>query len=260
MVVFYSIIIKKNDMTTNQQSQKRTVYFLSIFLLVFTFSFSQNSVSASSIMKQIKDGKDVSYENVTINGDLDMTFMDEKLPTLPKKRKWWKNGGSNSVEEQIESKVIFKNCVFEGNVYAYFHDDEKIGTGSKYTFIANFENDVIFENCTFKEDALFKYSEFEQDASFAGSTFDDRTTFKYAEFENNVSFANTNFDKSAVFKYTKFKEGVSFNNAQFQDNLDIKYMEVRGDFDVKNMTVANKIDSKYTDINGEGLSKFLLKN
>jgi len=247
-------------MKTNQQSNKRTVISLFLTLLFVGFAVAQQSVSASDIMADIKAGKDISYENVTVTGDFDMTFMEEKLPDLPKKRKWWKNGGSNSVEEQIESSISFKNCTFEGNVYAYFHDDEFLGTGSKYTFIANFEDDVTFENCTFKEDALFKYSEFDQDASFAGSEFNERTTFKYAEFENNVSFANTNFRESAVFKYTQFKEGVSFNNAKFMDNLDIKYMEVRGNFDAKNMTVSNRIDAKYTDINGDGLSKYLLKN
>ena len=163
-------------MQTNQSIKKGTViiFFLSLFLSLPTI-FAQQTVNASDIMKDIKAGKTVSYDNVTIVGDLDMTFMDEKMDDLPKKRRWWKNGGSNSIEEQIEGKVLFTNCIFQDNVYAYYHDED-----SKYTFIANFENDVKFTNCTFKEDALFKYSDFERDADFRGSTFDERTTFKYA--------------------------------------------------------------------------------
>ena len=241
-------------MKTNQLIKKQTA----LFFLVFTFLFSSNlnaqqTVKASDIMRDIKAGKTVSYENVTITGVLDMTFMDDKLPDLPKKRRWY--NGSNSIEEQIEGVVSFKNCVFQDHVYAYYHDEE-----SEYTFVANFENDVVFTNCTFKGEALFKYSDFERDASFEGSKFGDRTTFKYAEFSENVSFANTSFEEDAIFKYTEFKDGVSFNNAKFEESLDIKYMDVRGAFDIKNMTVSDDIDSKYTEINGKGFNKYLLEN
>ena len=241
-------------MKTNRSIKKPTV--LSFILCAFIFSttaFAQETVKASDILRDIKMGKSVAYENVTITGILDMTFMNEKLPDLPKKKSWWKNGGSNSVEEQIEGSVSFTNCTFEDNVYAYFHDED-----SEYTFVANFENDVRFTNCTFKEEALFKYSEFESNADFSGSTFSDKTTFKYAKFDQNVSFANTVFDEDAVFKYTEFKDGVSFNKANIRNNLDIKYTKVKGDFDISNMTVSNDIDSKYTKINGKGFNKYLL--
>ena len=216
---------------------------------------AQQTVSASDVIKDIKSGKTITYNNVTILGDLDMTFMDEKIPDLPKKHKWWKNGGSNSIEEQIESKISFTNCIFQDNVYAYFHDED-----SEYTFIANFENDVTFTDCTFKGEALFKYSDFERNANFKGSKFKMRSTFKYAKFHENVSFAGTTFNEDAIFKYSEFKKGVSFNNAVFEDNLDIKYTKVRGDFDTTNMTVSNDIDSKYTNINGRGFSKHLLNS
>ncbi len=241
-------------MKTNQSIKKLTAISTFFFaLLISTSAIAQKTVNASNIMKDIKSGKDVVYENVTIVGDLDMTFMDEKLPDLPKKRRWWKNGGSNTVEQQVEGKVSFKNCTFEDNVYAYIHDED-----TEYTFIANFEHDVIFSNCTFKEDALFKYSDFERGADFSNSKFHQKTTFKYAEFENNADFSSTVFEKDGIFKYSQFKEGVSFNNATFEDDLDIKYTKVRGDFDIKNLTVSDDIDSKYTSINGKSFSKHLL--
>ena len=227
-----------------------------LFTLLISFSLcvkAQTSVSAETILNDIKQGKTVSYENVTIRGILDMTYMDDKLPELPRKRKWY--NGDNSIEQQIEGKISFINCVFEDDVYAYFHDED-----SKYTFIANFENDVAFTNCKFNGEALFKYSDFDRNADFRGSEFKDRTTFKYAEFKTYVSFANTIFDESAVFKYTEFKRGVSFNSANFRDNLDIKYVDVNGDFDATNMKVNNKVDAKYADINGESFTKYLLNS
>jgi hypothetical protein len=242
-------------MKTNQLIKKQTI--ITLFFAIFT-SFilsAQSTVKASDIMNDILNGKDVSYENVTISGVLDMTYMQDKIQDLPKKRRWYKNGGSNSIEQQIDTKVSFTNCVFEDNVYAYYHDED-----SGYTFIANFEDDTKFSNCTFKGEALFKYSDFERDADFSGSSFAQRTTFKYADFDENVSFANTRFEEDAVFKYTSFRDGVSFNNAAFEDDLDIKYMDVRGEFDIKNMSVANDIDSKYTEINGKGFNKYLLNS
>ena len=227
-----------------------------VFTLLLTTTLSaQKTVNASDILNDIKQGKNVSYENVTIKGSLDMTYMDDKLPELPKRNKWFNNSGSNTVKETIEGSVSFVNCVFEDNVFAYIHDED-----SKYTFVANFENDVKFENCIFKENALFKYSEFEGNTSFKGSEFKESSTFKYAKFDTKANFASTTFYEDATFKYTKFKNGVSFNNARFEENLNIKYTKVNGDFNITGMKVSYDIDSKYTNINGKGFSKYLLES
>ena len=227
--------------------------FLSLFITISLVA--QNTLDAKDILNDIKNGKNVSYENVTITGIFDMTFMDDKSSELPKKHKWYNNGGSNSVEYQVEGKVSFVNCVFEDNVFAYIHNED-----SKYTFIANFEDDVQFKDCTFKANALFKYSDFERSADFSGSKFKENTTFKYAKFDEGANFSNTVFEEDAIFKYSEFRRGVSFNNAKFEENLNLKYTKVNGDFDIKGMSVAYDIDSKYTKINGKGFSKYLLNS
>lgn len=236
----------------------RTRIGLSVLLLsLFTLGVQaqSNTVKASDIMDALKKGEEVSYENVRVTGVLDFTFMDEKLSDLPTKRRWWRNGGDNTVNEVIESKINFVNVTFAEDVLAYYHDDR-----SEYTFTADFENDVVFKNCKFERDAMFKYSEFERDASFEGSEFSDDTTFKYAHFEEKVSFASSKFDENAIFKYTKFRRGVSFEEARFERSLDMKYTEVRGDFDIKGLYVRWDIDTKYTKINGRGFSKHMLDN
>lgn len=250
---------------------------ITILLLFISCSiFAQKTINANEILKTIKDEKNVTYTNVIIAGILDLTYMDETLPNLPKRRKWWNKGGSNTVEKQILSKISFVNCTFKDDVLAYIpHED------SGYTFVANFEDDVIFRDCTFEGKAMFKYSEFEFNTDFSGSKFREDTTFKYAEFNRAISFKNTNFDEPATFKYSKFKEfvsfansifqetatfkytefnnGVSFNNVKFEEDLNIKYMEVSGEFDVKNMIVNYDIDSKYTKINGRSFNSYLFK-
>ncbi|MGW8122713.1 pentapeptide repeat-containing protein [Roseivirga echinicomitans] len=232
-----------------QITLKLTLFTFLLITLCSVNAQAQSTVKASEIMKAMKNGEDIKYSNVTVSGTLDFTYMDEKAPDLPRRRSWWRNGGSNTVNELIKSKISFENVVFENDVIAYFHDDR-----SEYTFTADFEEAVIFKNCKFEGDAMFKYSEFEQEASFAGSIFKDESTFKYAEFARLADFSNTQFDENAIFKYTEFKDGVNLSSARFERSLDIKYTKVRGDFDTSNLYVRWEIDSKYTDINGRKFS------
>ena len=249
------------------------------FLFLTTALFAQKTIEASAIMKDIKARKDISYQNKTIVGTLDFTFMDDALEKLPSKRKnsWWGNDNSNEVKKQIDVKISFSNCVFNDDVLAYIPDED-----SGYTFTANFEDIAVFKNCTFERKAMFKYSRFENDTDFSGATFEDDTTFKwakfdrnisfentkfveistfkYAKFNRNVSFANSVFEDSAVFKYTQFNDGVSFNSSNFEEDLNIRYMKVSGDFDITKMNVGYDIDSKYTQINGKSFNKYLLKD
>ncbi len=259
---------------------KTKIIYITLFLFSL-ISYSQNTIEAKDIMKDLKAGKDISYQNKTIVGTLDFTFMEDALESLPKKKKrnsWWGNGNiDNKVDNLVEVAISFTNCTFRDDVLAYIPDED-----SGYTFTADFEKDAIFKNCNFERKAMFKYSKFERDADFSGSTFDDDTTFKYAkfnravsftktkfaesatfkyaEFERNVSFSEAIFEDSAVFKYTKFYDGVSFKKTYFEEDLNIKYMKVTGDFNISGMQVAYDIDSKYTKINGKDFNKYLLSN
>ena len=249
----------------------------SLALFVATVSFAQKTVNASDILSDIKNGKNINISNATIEGVLDLTYMDDALPSLPKRKRWWNSGGSNTVEKDISGSISFVNCTFKNDVLAYIPHEE-----SGYTFIANFEDDAIFKNCTFERKAMFKYSDFDKNADFSGSKFLEDSTFKYAEFSRNISFsdtlfeesatfkyadfrnfanfANSIFKESATFKYTKFKDGVSFKNVKFKEDLNLKYTEVHGEFNIQNMEVGYDIDSKYTKINGKSFNKYLLKS
>ncbi|WP_422091866.1 pentapeptide repeat-containing protein [Tenacibaculum ovolyticum] len=254
---------------------KNTITFIAVIFCLTIHA--QKTVNASDIIQKIKNGKPVEISNATINGVLDFTFMNEALPKLPKRKSWWNNGGSNTIEKQITNKISFINCTFNDNVLAYIPHEK-----SGYTFVANFESDVIFKGCNFKQKAMFKYSEFERNTNFSNTKFNEDSTFKYAKFERNISFENTFFEEpatfkyaefkqhvsfknsvfseSATFKYTEFKDGVSFNNVNFKEDLNIKYTNVSGEFNIIDMNVAYEIDSKYTNINGKSFNTYLLNN
>jgi hypothetical protein len=268
-----------NRITVKIYEMKININFIICFLLASTFSFAQKKVQASDILKDIKDGKSISYQNVTIVGVLDLTYMDEALKKIPNKKKssWWSSGNStNEIKKIIEVKISFVNCTFKEDVLAYIPDED-----SGFTFIASFEEEATFKNCVFERKAMFKYSRFERNSDFSGTSFTDDSTFKYATFDSDINFTNTKFDEiatfkyakfsrnvsfygsdfkdSAIFKYTKFNNGVSFKNTQFKKDLNIKYMNVSGDFNITNMKVEYEIDSKYTKINGKSFDKYLLE-
>lgn len=258
---------------------KRIILIL-VVILTTSVTYTQEAINASVIINAIKSGENINYSNKIIIGPLDFTFMENTLKENPKKKKkssWWnkKYNSYNTVNNNINVPISFTNCTFKDDVLAYIPDEN-----SGYTFIANFEDSVVFSNCNFERKAMFKYSNFEGDTDFSGAIFSDDTTFKYAKFEREISFENTKFtevstfkyakfkrnvsfasavfEDSAIFKYTEFKNGVSFKNANFKEDLDIKYMNVSGEFTISNMNVGNDIDSKYTKINGKSFSKYLI--
>ena len=236
-------------------STKLRIAMLLFFGIFMLRAFAQNSVSADKIMEDVREGKDITYQNVTIVGDLDFTYMAEKMPDLPKKSRWWNNGSGNTVEESIDVSVSFINCTFEDDVLAYIHDDP-----SGYTFTADFDKDVVFKNCEFKRNAMFKYSDFDGRADFSGTKFQRNSTFKYAEFDEMADFSGTFFDDDATFKYAQFDEGASFKNAVFEESWNIKYMKARGEFDIAGLDVRDDIDAKYTKINGRSFTNYLINS
>ncbi len=240
--------------TKSISTASRVIMIIMLGAFSLRAAMAQTTVSAARIMDDIQDGEDIVYENVTITGDLDFTYMDWKIDDLPRRSKWW-NSGSNEVDETIEVRISFVNCIFEDDVLAYIHDDP-----SGYTFTADFERDVTFKNCEFTRKAMFKYSEFDGDATFEGSKFRRESTFKYAEFDDYASFAGTTFNDDAIFKYTDFDRGVSFESAIFEESLNIKYLDVRGDFNIKDMKVDDDIEAKYTSINGRSFTSYLLRS
>jgi hypothetical protein len=246
-----------------------------LFISLSSYVLSAQTIDAAKISQLAKEGKDLRYENATISGVLDLTPYEEKKSDLPSRS--WLGNFSNVIENDITGSIVFINCTFEDDVLAYLHDDK-----SEYTFVANFEKDVVFKNCNFKKGAAFKYSEFDGMADFSGSKikkeanfkyaefnddsyftnmkFSNLANFKYAEFDDNISFSGTLFDGEADFKYVEIVNGIDLSNTTFNDFLNIKYAEFNGDINLKNFQVNSSMDTKYTTVNGQDFSTYLVNN
>ncbi len=242
-------------------------------VLVFTAQTFAQTVDADEIIRRAKNGEDVRYENVTIEGVVDLTPYYDEIDELPRRGLF--SRGDNKVENTIRGKIIFINCEFEDNFIAYYHDDR-----SEYTFVSHFDSEVTFRNCTFRRDAAFKYSEFREGADFNNTTFGDNSNFKYTEFKDEttfekcrfeedvdfkyaefnemVSFAGAVFKEDANFKYAEMEDGVKFTNTIFDGFWNIKYAEMEKDVDLKGIKVNDDLDAKYTKINGQSFNRYLL--
>lgn len=240
-------------MQINRQRLQSLVALCCGLLLSLSATAQDREVNAEEIMEALRAGNDISYENVTIVGVLDFTYSYEKADDLPNKR-WWNWKDSNTIEEDVEQKVSFVNCTFLDDVLAYYHDDR-----TEYTFTANFEDEVVFKNCDFRRNAMFKYSEFERVVDFSGTTFDRESNFKYAEFEEFANFSACDFDEEGNFKYAEFDRGLDLTGTLFQEDLNIKYSEVRGDFLIDELAVDGEINAKYTKINGRSFASHSIR-
>lgn len=250
--------------------------FIPAFLLFFTSaSFAQQRIDAQEIIRQINQGQAVSYENVEISGDLDLTNLDNRRQS--ESSSGWFGNSNDTYESSVEASVSFVNCTFLGDVIAYYHDDRE-----EDTFIAHFEDDAVFRKCTFREASEFKYSEFSEDADFSGTVFQEEANFKYAEFSEAPSFAQavfeedanfkyaefpaeTNFtavvfDDEANFKYAEFPRGASFEEAVFNDLANFKYAKFRTPLNLQNVSFNGDEDFKYTKVDGRSFTSYLLNN
>lgn len=245
------MLIEENVLLTNQFHPMRSLFAITLFLFT-TAVFAQQTIKAQDIIKDISDGRAVTHKNATIEGYLDFTNLKNRRKTQSSFEFF---GGNDQYESAVEEPITFINCTFNDDVIAYYHVEK-----DNDTFIAHFEEDVIFQNCAFKRKSEFKYSEFEEEADFSGSVFNREANFKYAEFSDTPNFSKVNFRDDANFKYAEFPQGATFESAIFIQLANFKYTKFRTPLNIKNVTFKGEEDFKYTRVDGESFTAYLLKN
>lgn len=227
-----------------------------LFLVAAHTASAQNTtvrVLAGDIIRQINEGRPVEYTNVEIEGDLDLTDLENRR--LERSAySLFDFGGNDTYESTVEVSLRFTNCTFLGDVLAYYHIERK-----QDTYLAHFEREVVFKNCIFKRASEFKYSEFNADASFEGCTFNETANFKYAEFSKGPVFRSALFDGGADFKYTEFPRETSFEKATFHGLANFKYAKFRSPLNLTATSFRGREDFKYTKVDGQDFTSYLLE-
>lgn len=232
---------------------KSMKHILTILCLIITAAtMAQTKIRASDIIKQINEGRTVEYSNVEIEGDIDLTDLENRRSERSSST-WFSNGGNDKYESTVEVSLTFTNCTFLGDVLAYYNLERR-----NETYIAHFEKDVVFRNCTFKNHSEFKYSEFNGMARFDGCTFNEVANFKYAEFSSGPLFSNAKFESGADFKYTEFPRETSFEKATFHGLANFKYSKFRSPLKIDGVAFNGSEDFKYTQIDGRDFTSYLL--
>ncbi|PTX15356.1 pentapeptide repeat protein [Pontibacter mucosus] len=254
---------------------RKQVQTLLLLLFLPLLSMAQTKVNASEVIAKMNRGEAVRYKNVEIVGDLDMTKLDNMKLVEGGEDKY----STRKYVSTVTAPLSFVNCTFTGDVLAYFNPDnvEQLRVNLKKktseVYNTNFEKEVLFESCTFKQKAAFKYSEFEGDVSFMSSRFAEEANFKYAEFDRSVNFSNVRFGGEANFKYvefperasfagatykgeanykyTKFARSANFEKALFDGTANFKYTKVAGNFNIKGASFRGGNDFKYTELNDQ---------
>ena len=206
----------------------RNLAVLVLGLLSFIGVNAQSVIDASEIIEKINNGQDVIYENVIIEGDLDFTQVDNLLYADLNLDRYvisdlddMYDRTSDNYYVEIDSKIEFINCEFEGVVTGYRVDEEE-----NRIYNAKFNNTVSFGGCTFTADVNFKYSLFEEETEMEYSILEAVSNFKYAQFNSIINFSGTDFysysnfssarfNGLAVFQKTNFNKKALFGQANF---------------------------------------------
>lgn len=205
---------------------------------------AQTTVNANDIIAKINRKEAVSYQNATINGDLDLTNLANRKEM---REEGW---GSRNYLSVVEAPLSFKNCTFKGKVLAYRSEEEdgKLFNNNTIVYNADFTEAVTFEGCRFDDDAAFKYSKFSQRALFTNNTFGDIALFKYTKFRNAADFSSSTFRDYADFKYTNFAEASVFQKVTFERTADFKYTKFEEGADFRQTRFSGNADFKYTHL------------
>lgn len=231
------------------------------FLVILAFSFilstssavqgqNLNNISASSILENISNGKDVIISNSVIIGELNFGKLNKTNLKLVSKYIILNPECfiENEVKEEnitvIGNKISITNSIFENDVNISSNEfTENLDfRDSKFKGTTNFNEalfryPVQFYNAEFYNDTDFRCTRFGGTAGFMNATFYKQAHFRRAEFESYSNFANTNFYQLVRFNATKFIGPYSdFTSASFRDDAIFEFA-----------TFVNKVDFSYAN-------------
>lgn len=180
-------------------------------------------ISAADIAAEIKAGEAVNYNNVSIEGNLDLS--DLKKPVnqaviITNSRL----GSSNFDGVVFQEPLDMRGTVFQESTSfskSKFITDARFA-GSKFVGSADFRDTdfgglASFAGAQFQSDTSFGNAQFSGDASFLDSSFARDVDFNFAQFSRMASFWNSSFNNVSFFE-AKFLEHASFGYVQFNGN------------------------------------------
>ena len=148
-----------------------------------------SAIAAQKIVSEIRSGRPISYNNITITGQLDLSRL----------------------EGPIRHPLTITNSRFQGPVLmdgvTLSQDLDLRGS--------TFQDNVSFARSRFLGDAKFSGTRFMKLADFADAYFDASSSFIAASFSGDSSFSSAEFRGDAAFLGASFAADVDFDDARF---------------------------------------------
>lgn len=168
----------------------------------------QKVIKAEEILFKIKNGEPVEYDEIIIEGDLNLADPDLKLDK--------DLDGRILINSQIMiTKSVIKGCVYFNKCIFQEIDFEN----TIFCKSADFSGSVLREKTNFEK------SHFKMDAFFNGTQFEKYAQFNHVKFCSEVSFERATFNSSSYFKNAMFRERANFIEAKFRG--DIYFIEAK---------------------------------
>jgi uncharacterized protein YjbI with pentapeptide repeats len=206
---------------------------------------TRDRIAATNILSQLKNGKPVSLENMTIDGDLDFTSLPASRETETISRAY------------ITGPVFFRNCIFAGKVLAFREDKTKIT-------VCRFDRNLTFSECTFMGEtnwqgmsiaglANFSRSHFNQLVSFENVRFGAEAFFDDTIFAQEARFQQAVFAKRANFWHSVWAGVVYFQGAIFREDTQFNLAEFRANLDFSLCTTDGQLNFNYAQFTGKSI-------
>jgi hypothetical protein len=164
-------------------------------------------IRAEDIMGKIEIGAPIDYNNVIIEGDLNLSHL--QLSSKHKKRSEFEQEIRylSSDVKLIESPIRINGSEIRGAIYS----DNMI-----------FNRTITFSECTFDQDVHFRGTQFGNDVSFQDSSFARNAYFEWAEFYGKANFQDSIFYDSSHLLEAVFSDDAIFKNAKFGNFVDMR--------------------------------------
>jgi len=181
-------------------------------------------VSAAEIVSKISSGEPVDYQNISVDGYLDLSGLDIKQPV--------RISGSHF------NATNFEGITFEGPLDLH---------GS------TFQENVSFVRARFLGDSNFENTHFLGQADFRVSRFDGLVSFTMADFLGDVSFANAQFNEEAIYTLANFRKDVEFDFVLFSKLASFSSAEFFGGVSFANAMLAGQSNFGYVLFRGDAI-------
>ena len=166
-------------------TKKTSLYLLAVLLLPLVEACASRSsarqavaanmtLSAAQLLADIASGHPLSYTDVVVEGDVDLTLL-AGVPLTP-----------TTQIITVGAPLYFERCQFKGKVTGFGHRGDT-------TYVARFTSAVSFQNCRFEQEVDLRGSTFEHHFYLNNSLFDQQMVLQAARVDGDLRLENADF-------------------------------------------------------------------